>query len=53
MSEAERAHAAALERRIRDTYSPNVTTGRDTDFVNFVVVGKKLTAAVVMMADVW
>jgi hypothetical protein len=35
-------HAAALERKIRDTFRPNVTTGHDIHFVDFVVVGKEI-----------
>lgn len=36
-----RNHALALEQEIRSIHTPNVTTGRDTDFVDFIVVGKE------------
>jgi hypothetical protein len=41
MNEAERRYAAQLERGIRESYQ-NATTGRDTDVVNFIVVGKEM-----------
>jgi hypothetical protein len=39
---AVRDHALALEQEIRRIHTPNVTTGHDTDFVNFIVVGKEI-----------
>jgi hypothetical protein len=35
-------HRAALEQKIRDTFTPNVTTGHDIHDDNFVVVGKEI-----------
>ncbi len=39
---ATRNHALALEQEIGRIHTPNVTTGHDTDFVNFIVVGKDI-----------
>ena len=39
---ATRNHALALEQEIGRIHTPNVTTGHDTDFVNFIVVGKEI-----------
>lgn len=39
---AVRNHAMELEQEIRRTYSPNVTTGHDIHYVNFIVVGKEI-----------
>lgn len=37
-----RYHRAALEQKIRDTFTPKVTTGHDIHDDNFVVVGKEI-----------
>ena len=47
MSEASK-HIAALDRKIRDTFTPGVTTGYDADYDDsLLVVGKRSTAVVV------
>lgn len=40
--EAIRAHAMELEDEIRLIHTPGVTTGRDCDVVDFVVIGKEI-----------
>ena len=46
-------HRAALEQKIRDTFTPNVTTGRDIQMTTSSWSEKKSTAAVVTIIAAW